>query len=449
MSNAWSKIKIILEKRLKSGIFQVWIKPLQGEVEDKTLFLTAPNDFVASWVKERLLETIQQAGEEVLGFKPELSLLTSKGSNGSNGQASPLTEGKGQKRLNLPLEQPRPSAQSISRWRYSFDEFIVGQCNQLAYAACTSLCNMEFPAGSIFLCSGPGLGKTHLLQAIGNHVCRERGTKSINVAYLSSEQFANQMVQALKSKTIDEFKRRYRESVDLLLLEDIHFFQGKEKMQEELLSLIKSLEASGRKVVFTSSFLPKELNKVDSQLTSYFCSGLLAPIEKPDFDLRVRLVEKKAKHFQIDIPEDVSRLVAGQIKSDIRQLESCIQNMALKALLLRQEVSSDLAREVLRNYTQQSQAPDIQEIIDFVCQTFNLPKPQLGSKSRKRQVVMARNTAFYLARKHTELSLKDIGKRFNRRHSTVLKGITNVEKEMSKDTSVGRQLTRIVERMDH
>ncbi len=447
MSNAWSKIKLILENRLKSGIFQVWIKPLQGELEDRTLFLTAPNDFVASWIKERLLETIQQAAEEHLGYRPELSLLTAKGSNG--GTRPPLGDGKGQKRLSLPLEEPRPAVQSVNRWRYSFEEFIVGQCNQLAYAACTSLCNLEFPAGSIFLCSGPGLGKTHLLQAIGNHVCRERGTKSISVAYLSSEQFANQMVQALKTKTIDEFKRRYRESVDLLLLEDIHFFQGKEKMQEELLSLIKALEASGRKVVFTSSFLPKELNKVDSQLTSYFCSGLLAPIEKPDYDLRVRLIERKAKHFQINIPEEVSHLVAGQIKHDIRQLESCIQNMALKALLLRQEVSSDLAREVLQNYSQQSKAPDIQEIIDFVCQTFNLPQPQLGSKSRKRQVVMARNTAFYLARKHTDLSLKDIGKQFNRRHSTVLKGITNVEKEMSKDSTTGRQLTRIMERMDH
>lgn len=442
MEQVWEKIQHNLKKSLKSGIFQVWIKPLQGSVQDNTLFISAPNEFVASWIRDRLQHKILQTATEALGYEPDLRIqATDQKTN-----FQPLLTNNNQHRMHLPIHYDQACA-SAKSWRFCFEDFVVGDCNQLAYAACTSLCNTEFPAGSIFLCSGPGLGKTHLLQAIGNHVCQNKKQNCISVAYVSSEQFANQMVQALKSKEIDKFKRMYRDNVDLLLLEDIHFFQGKTKMQEELLSLIKVLEAQGNKVVFTSSFLPKELDKVDSQLTSYFCSGFLAPINKPDFDLRLRLIKKKSKHFQIDIPDDICNEVACKITSDIRQLESCIQNMALKARLLKQNITSALARDVLQNYSQENQVPSLENITNFVCSTFELVLDKLRSKSRKQQVVLARNTAFYLARKHTNLSLKDIGEHFNRRHSTVIKGITNLEREISRDSSLGRQLAIIEDKM--
>ncbi|MGM0425591.1 MAG: chromosomal replication initiator protein DnaA, partial [Thermodesulfobacteriota bacterium] len=439
MEHAWEKIQNNLQKSLKSGIFQVWIKPLQGQLQDKTLFLSAPNEFVASWIRDRLQDKIQKAAADILGYRPELRIqgLQKK-------SFAPLLGNNSQNRMQLPVQYEQ-SCVKPKTWRFSFEDFVVGDCNQLAYAACTSLCRTEFPAGNLFLCSGPGLGKTHLLQAIGNQVCQSKKQECINVSYLSSEQFASQMVQALKNKEIDKFKSMYREQVDLLLLEDIHFFQGKAKMQEELLSLIKSLESKGNKVVFTSSFLPKELDKVDSQLSSYFCSGLLAPINKPNQDLRLRLVKQKSKHFQIDIPDDICKMVADSITSDIRQLESCIQNMALKARLLKQNITQNLAQEVLQNYSQEKQTQSMESIAQFVCKAFELPVQKLRSKSRKKQVVLARNTAFYLARKYTELSLKDIGEHFNRRHSTVLKGITNVEKEISRDSSLGRQVAQITD----
>lgn len=441
MEHAWEKIQNNLQKSLKSGIFQVWIKPLQGQLQDGTLFLSAPNEFVASWIRDRLQDKIKEAAAQALGYQPELSI------HGLQAKSSvPLLENSSQNRMQLPVSCEQHFSKPRS-WRFCFEDFVVGDCNQLAYAACTSLCQTEFPAGSLFLCSGPGLGKTHLLQAIGHQLCQSKRQDCINVSYLSSEQFASQMVQALKNKQIDQFKSMYREQVDLLLLEDIHFFQGKAKMQEELLSLIKSLEAKGNKVVFTSSFLPKELDKVDTQLSSYFSSGLLAPINKPDLDLRLRLIKKKSTHFQIDIPDDICHLVATGITSDIRQLESCIQNMALKARLLKQNISQRLAREVLQNYSQESHTPSVESIAEFVCRTFELPLQKLRSKSRKKQVVLARNTAFYLARKYTELSLKDIGEHFNRRHSTVLKGITNVEREISRDSTLGRQVTQIADRL--
>ena len=443
MTSQWQEIKIILNERLRPGIFKVWIKPLQGEVQDGRLILTAPNEFVVSWVRDRLADQIRSAAASHLGFEPELVLRAEKKDTGTEANA-PLIKSRNRSEMELPVQTPGPKTRKVS-WRHSFNDFVVGSSNQLAYAACTSLCRTNFEQDNLFLCSGPGLGKTHLAQAIGNELCEQKQQASINVVYASSEQFANQMVRALKSKDLDSFKKRYRENVDLLLLEDIHFFQSKEKMQEELLSLIKALEENGSKVVFTSSFLPRELKEVDNQLASYFCSGLLAPIEKPDYDVRMRVLQNKARNYQIDIPEDISHLVASSITQDIRQLESCVRNMAMKARLLNQKICQDLVQDVLQHYALECTSLDLEKITEHICKTFELSRNKLCSRSRKKQIVLARNAAFYMARQFTSLSLKDIGKQFNRRHSTVLKGIANIEREISLDTTVGRQVTRIAE----
>lgn len=441
MDMTWKSIQEILQKQLKSGIFQVWIRPLQGHVQAGQLYIIAPNEFVASWVRDRLLDKLKEAAAEVIGNSPEVHIQA----GGKEQAQTPLIQTENPKSLNLPLETAYKS-KCQTKWRFSFDSFLVAPSNELAYAACTSLCRKTLPASNVFICSGPGLGKTHLLQGIGQFFAQQQN-ENIRVGYASGEEFANQMILALKNKALDKFKARYRESMDILLLEDIHFFQGKEKMQEELLSTIKALEASGKKIVFSSTFLPKELSKIDSLLSSYFCSGFLAPIQKPDFDFRLQLIQDKAKYFQVDIPAQVSELVAGNIQSDIRQLESCIQNMALKARLLKREITKELAQEILENYSQNNIAPDLEKIAKFVCKSFELSEDSLRSRSRKHQSVLARNLAFYLARKHTNLSLKDIGTRFNRRHSTVLKGITTVEREINRETHLGRQLTRIAENL--
>jgi chromosomal replication initiator protein len=443
MNPQWQKILNNLQKKLNGGMFQLWIKPVIGEVQDDRLVLTAPSDFVATWLRERLKEDIEQAAFEVLGKRVTTTVKTS-----SSASICPLavlpTEAPKETGIALPLNY-NPCTAGFP-WRYNFDQFVVGSCNELAYAACTSLSRDNFPADQLFISSSPGLGKTHLIQAIGQYVSTRRN--QLRVGYVSAEEFGNQMVISLKAREIDRFKARYRESYDVLLLEDIQFFQGKEKMQEELLSTLKYLQSHGRKVVFTSSFLPKELSKVDSQLTSQFCSGFIAVIQAPDHGLRLRIIESKAKSLQVQIPDDVRDYVARTICSDIRQLESSIRSMAIKARLLNQRISLDLAREVLSNYVRANSRPDIQSIIRFVSDSFGLPTEHLRSKSKKQTVVMARNTAFYLARKLTDLSLKDIGTHFNRRHSTVVKGITRVESEIGKQSSLGRQLQRVVERVN-
>ncbi len=440
---------------MNPGLFQVWIKPLQAALSGEELQLQAPNEFVVNWVRERLLEDIAQAAATVLGFKPAIVV-----------SATPLATGEAEARPEpLPMLAPArqaPAPDALVRqvglplrgrdalgasrsWRFSFDDFVVGPSNELAYVAAKSLCTETMPSDQLFISAAPGLGKTHLLQAVGRYLSEMSNLDRVRVEYLTGEEFARHMVFALRAREIERFKARFRDGVDILLLEDVHFFQGKERMQDELLATIKALRSKGAKVVYSSSFLPRELKTLDSQLASRFGASFLAVIDKPDFLTRKRILEHKARTFQVVLPESVTDMLAERIHADVRQLESCLQNLILKARLLNQRISLDLAMEVLTHYAIADNIVTIDRIIDFICTSFDLTPKQLCSKSRQRQIVVARNAAFFLARQHTGLSLKDIGDRFNRKHTTVLKGITNVERELSQDTPLGRQLTNTMD----
>lgn len=450
IDTAWKQILYSLEKSLNPGLFTVWIKPLSGRVDGNRLTLTAPNEFVANWVRDRLLQVIRESAAEVLGGEPRITINIGPREPGVKA-AAPV--GKKQavaapapRRMGLPLGQTIKPV-TVSNWRFSFDDFVVGPSNELACAASRSMGSTAFQSDHLFLSSGPGLGKTHLLQSVGNELCRTANRKNIKVACLSSEEFATRWVLAFKGGQVDQFKSLFRESIDVLLLEDVHFFQGKEKMQEELLSTLTALRERGSKVVLTSSFMPKEFSKVDDRLVSRFCSGFLAHINRPDLETRRKILLEKARRMQVSVPVEVSELLAERITTDIRQLESCLNNLVLKARLLNRAVTMNLAWEVLENYAVHNASPDIAHIIEFVCKCYSLSEEDLRSKSRKRDIVQARNTAFYLARKHTEMSLKSIGERLGRKHSTVLKGITKVEREISLQTPLGRQIENTVQRL--
>lgn len=451
MDRTWHQIRDILEKTVNPGLYSVWIKPLEATLQDHNLTLTAPNEFVASWVRDRLMGDITSAASRVLGNSPQISVIANLGVTSPNPYAppkglrtilqeqGPATHGQ----MGLPI--PPSVTMRTTPWRYTFDDFVVGPCNQLAYAATHSLTQDTFSSDQLFLCSGPGLGKTHLLHAVGSAMCSASNSSTVRVRYVTSEEFARQWIMACRSKDFESFKSAYRDNVDILLLEDVHFFQGKEKLQDELLATVKALRDRGSRVVFSSSFLPRELKDVDSRLASRFCHGFMALIEKPDFETRKRILHHKAKLFHAALPEEVADLMADRIRSDVRQLESCLQNLVLKAKLLNKGISMDLAQQVVGNYAVATPLLSMDNIEEFVCETFELTPAQLESKSRRRQVVLARNTAYYLARHYTSLSLKDIGVRFNRRHSTVLKGIANMEREMCLETPLGRQLRKTLE----
>jgi chromosomal replication initiator protein len=450
IDTAWKQILYSLEKSLNPGLFTVWIKPLQGRVEGNRLTLTAPNEFVANWVRDRLLQVIRESAAEVLGTEPRITInigarQPSPKATPAVGKTKAVVE-RAPQHMGLPLSQSLKPV-TVSNWRFSFDDFVVGPSNELACAASKSIGSTAFNSDHLFLSSGPGLGKTHLLQSVGNELCRTANRKNIKVACLSSEEFATRWVLAFKSGQVNQFKAQFREAIDVLLLEDVHFFQGKEKMQEELLCTLTALRERGCKVVLTSSFMPKEFNKVDDRLVSRFCSGFMAHINRPDMETRRRIILDKARRMQVAVPGEVSELLAERITTDIRQLESCLNNLILKARLLNRDVTMNLAWEVLENYAVHNASPDIGHIINFICKCYALSEDELRSKSRKRDVVLARNTAFYLARKHTELSLKCIGEHLGRKHSTVLKGITKVEREISLQTPLGRQIENTTQRL--
>ncbi len=443
--NAWERILIILEKSLKPGIFKLWIRPLKGSYnhDSRSLSLDAPNEFIASWVKEKLENVILEASRDVLGQTPELVIDCSN----NNCLSAPVKAGRNiarQEHPALPVETP---LKVVSSFRFNFEDFVVGPCNELAFVASKSFCRENISSDQLFLCSSTGLGKTHLAQAMGHLMANQTDKKNIRIAYLTAEEFANQLVMALKGKRMEEFKARFRDQIDVLLLEDIHFFQGKEKIQAEFLSTFNSLQCQGKKVVLTSTFLPKELNNIDSNLISRMCRGFLAVIDRPDMRTRQEIVRNKAATLQISLSDDVTDYLAGSIQNDIRQLESCLHNLIFKARMLKESITLDLAMQVMQNYDVQENKMDMDHILAHVCKLFAISREGICSKSRKKQNVMARNVAFYIARRFTDYSLKEIGYRLNRRHSTVIKGITSVEREISRKSPAGRQLKQTIDQI--
>ncbi|WP_290919509.1 chromosomal replication initiator protein DnaA [Halodesulfovibrio sp.] len=467
MIDIWGQIREILQESLNPGIFKVWISPLQAEVDGTAIRLTASNDFVASWVRERLVNDISEAAATVMGERPTITVVAGaakavvkpkvqaktaapKATRVPEPQtaSAPVLFGADNKRVvqqQLPVEQPLVS--KAIDWRFDFDSFVVGPSNDLAFAASQGITRDSLSCSTLFLSSAPGLGKTHLMQAVGGQLCRHSNRVNPRVEYLTAEEFATGLVTSLKHRDTERFKSRYRD-VDLLLLEDVHFLQGKERMQDEVLATIKSLQSRGSRVVLSSSFAPRDLKDVDNQLVSRFCSGFLAVIDKPDFETRRDILCKKARLYQVDLPENVTDLLAENIHSDVRQIESCLHNLILKARILNERISMDMAWDVIGHYASREVVMNMDSIVRCVCSCFDLSYDQLNSRSRKRELVTARNTIFYLARKHTDLSLKQIGLQFNRRHSTVLKGITNLEREMSRSTPTGRQVSNTVKMIE-
>ena len=467
MKTQWLKICEDLQNRLNPGTYKVWVAPLTADLEGEgKIRLSAPNGFVATWVRDRLLNDISDAASAIFGRTMEISVVAgnppAKPSRSVPGRPAVSVEGEpaparrprtapaprpvaapsllssAAEQLSLPLTMPvNPSVPH--NWRYAFDSFVVGPTNDMAYAAARNMARSGAAVDTLFLSSGPGLGKTHLTQAVGQALCEASNRSNPKVEYLTAEEFSSCFVQALQSRTVDRFKGRFRD-VDLLLLEDVHFLQGKEKMQDEVLSTIKSLQEKGSRVVLTSSFAPCELRNVDNSLVSRFCSGFLAGIEKPDASTRRRILQEKARQNNALLSDTVVDVLTERLTGDIRQLESCVHNLLLKAKLLGCTISVEMAQEILAQYSLDDPFVDVDSIIRKVCEGFGLSPEQLASRSRKQNLVVARNTIFYLARKHTELSLQDIGDKFSRRHSTVLKGIASVERELRRESPLGRQI---------
>lgn len=464
MDTQWRIIYKKLQEELGQKTCEVWIDPLISCIENTTLSLSAPNSFTADWIRTRYTKNIEEAMQatELKQLKitvQPLKQTTPHLAKNLLAQGSALQDSKQHDYarvtplLGTATHIPIPLAetslgQSYTAWRHDFDSFIVGQSNELAHAAARAMTQSSRPVDTLFLSSSSGLGKTHLTQSVGKALCDVCNHKQPKVAYLTAETFAAKYVQAMQTRTIEQFKNRFRD-VDILLLEDIQFLQNKPKMQEELLGTIKTLQENNSRVVLTSSFAPKELQNIDEQLVSRFASGFLANIEKPDKGMRTRILMQKALKLETPIPLEVADALAERLQGDVRQLESSVHTLILRARLLDCPITIDLATQLLAQYCPNAYALTIDAIIQQVAEGFKLTVPQMTSRSRKQEHVIARNTIFYLARQHTDLSLEDLGLRFNRRHSTVIKGIDTIERALRKQSALGRQVEHFLSRMQN
>lgn len=472
MADYWRKILGKLEKMLDSSDFRVWIEPLTAEIAGHSLVLSMPgaSSYYLGRLKKRFEPVIRTAAAEAFSCSRDDVELTFKSVAASRDsvsvkkisvavrkseKASSPAEDPVRPRIvapgllpQAPLNRPvtgsgQALAQKISR--FSFENFVVGPTNKMAFAAAEDVCRAGGCVDTLFLSSGSGLGKTHIAQSVAQRLLRERGDQA-RVAYLTAEDFYSRFRSGIRSNTLDVFTDQIR-GLDFLLLDDVQFLHNKIKTQEHLESLVKYLQNRGSKVVFTSQFQPRELKAVDPQLISLICSGIRADMGLPTFEMRREILQRKASVHQVVLPDEVTNLIASNITGDIRELESCLQTLLLKMRVFKTPLTPEMALEVLAQFGPQASAgvePSFEDIMHYVSEGFGLTEEQICSRLRRREIVVARNTLFYLVRKHTHLTLQEIGSRVNKRHSTVIKGISAVEHEISSASPSGRQISRVI-----
>jgi len=433
LKKIWEQVKLHLSEVLPSNLFQIWINPLQllGK-EGGQILLGCPNQFFLQWVKTHFLHHLEEAWRQYLPECKEVVLKIIKNEK---------TENKTIIIQSLPLVLPRPRLCK----EFTFDEFVVGKCNQYAYATACNLVNghLNHP---IFFYSDIGLGKTHIAQAIAHYILNEK--KETRVFYLTAEDFTNQMVKALKEHSINEFKEKYRQECDVFILENIHFLAGKEKIQSELAYTLDVLWEMRKKIVFTGITYPQKIPALKKELKSRMESGLIVPIDPPDQETRFKILKKKAQKQPLSVPEDILAFLAQRIEGDIRRLESALSNLTARALLQKRPLNLDLAKEVVSIFAETKPKINIKKIQSLVCQYYHLNLEELLSSSRKKQVALPRKIAIYLAKQYLNLSLSELGKIFHRHHATILNALHTIEKEIKKQGQLAHEIEYLCQKLE-
>jgi len=425
MASLWERIKHFLSEKLPEASYKVWIKPLEcAGLSGHKLVIACPNQFSLNWIKDHYLGLIQEAVREQ-GLSLEVELIAVE---------KPFREPK---QVDLPYDPTRLLGRRLSS-RFTFDEFVVGECNRLAYATCWALANREADHRIIYLCASTGLGKSHLSQAVGNHVLAH--PKGGRICYLTAQDFTSQLVRALKSDRLDDFKEKLRRGCEILMLEEVHFFSGKDFTQAELALTLDYLYDAGKVVVFTGNRPPQEIPKLDEGLRSRFQAGALIRINPPDYQTRMNILRRKARRQGVELPEEVVEYLARHLRGDIRQIESAVIGLVARSSLLREPITLSLARELVQEIA--PPAPEVTKefILDLVCRHFKVSREELRSRSRSRRVTFPRQVAMYLCRRFTDESLQSIGRLFNRDHATVVYALNSIQKKISRPGSVKYQI---------
>ena len=413
MTDIWEEIKEEIRGSLPEKTFSLWIGPLSlVEKKDDTLVLGCPNKFSLNWITENYVGMIQEKLKliGVGNYKLDFRIKNPAKPPPPPGIYHPIQQ------LSLPNVPINGRALNHD---FTFDRFVVGKCNEFAYSASKAMAfENQIYGRSLFILSNTGLGKSHLSQATAHAIMTEN--PKLRVIYITAEDFVNEMIFALKNNQIEEFKNRFRRRCDVLLLEQIHFLSGKEKTQLELGYTLDALANEHKRIIFTSSLLPKDIPNFTKELSSRLTSGVITTLEKPDYDTRVNILERKSSEQGMKLPEEITHLLAKGLAGDIRQIESALRCLRAKSELLKADINVDLAREVLHSQSSEHSSVTHEEIMNLVCQYFKVDPEILESKSRKKDHSYPRNVYVYLCRQHTGLTVEAIGKTLNRNHSTVL-----------------------------
>ncbi|HEY8354237.1 MAG TPA: chromosomal replication initiator protein DnaA [Methylophilaceae bacterium] len=468
MENFWSICLGRFQQELSAQQFNTWIKPLEFEANDGILRLIAPNRFVQQWVRDRFLERIRLIAEEIAAAPVEIELAVAtraaKAGNGSSqnpiarrlipgqGEAAsgPDIRGNGASSVEpvgtKPAKKTRsPGDGSGLNPSFNFDNFVTGKANQLARAAAIQVADNPGNAyNPLFIYGGVGLGKTHLLQAIGNHLKLHHPDAKIR--YLHAERYVSDVVKAYEHKAFDEFKRQYH-SLDLLLIDDIQFFAKKSRTQEEFFYAFNSLIESKKQIVITCDTYPKEIADVDERLRTRFSWGLTVAVEPPELEMRVAILLKKAEAARFVLHEDVAFFIAKQVRSSVRELEGALNRIVAMAKFTGREIDVHLAKEALKDLIAvRGRQVTMENIQKTVADYYKIKVSDMYSKKRSRNFARPRQIAMALARELTNHSFPEIGEAFGgRHHTTVMHACEEVEELRKNDPNVSRDIAFLVQ----
>ena len=438
----WNQALAQIEKKLSKPSFETWMKSTKAHsLQGDTLTITAPNEFARDLLESRYLHLIADTIYELTGEELSVKFVIPQNQDEENFMPKPQVE-------KAAKEEPSDFPQSMLNPKYTFDTFVIGSGNRFAHAA--SLAVAEAPAKAynpLFIYGGVGLGKTHLMHAIGHYVIDHN--PSAKVVYLSSEKFTNEFINSIRDNKAVDFRNRYR-NVDVLLIDDIQFLAGKEQTQEEFFHTFNTLHEESKQIVISSDRPPKEIPTLEDRLRSRFEWGLITDITPPDLETRIAILRKKAKAEGLDIPNEVMLYIANQIDSNIRELEGALIRVVAYSSLINKDINADLAAEALKDIIPSSKPKviTIKEIQRIVGQQFNIKLEDFKAKKRTKSVAFPRQIAMYLSREMTDSSLPKIGEEFGGRdHTTVIHAHEKISKLLIDDEQLQQQVKEIKEQL--
>ena len=440
-TNVWDQVLSCIETKVNRHSYLTWFKPTTFVADEQNRVLVrVPNPLFRDWLPKHYAAVIDEAMREIGRADVAVSFVV----EGAGTEVSVPPAIEPAKAVTLETQPPITSPAGLNP-RYTFDSFIVGSSNQFAHAAARAVA--EAPSRSynpLFIYGGVGLGKTHLMHAIGHYVLTN--SRGMKLTYISSERFMNEMINAVRYDKILDFRERYR-SVDILLVDDIQFLAGKEGTQTEFFHTFNSLYDSQKQIVISSDCPPHEIPALEERLRSRFEWGLIADIQPPDLETKVAILKRKAEAEAVPLPDDVAMYIAGKIKSNIRELEGSLIRLIAYASLTGREISLPLTQEVLKKVLgHEERAVTIEQIQKFVSEFYQLKLGDLKSRNNAKSVSMPRQIAMFLCKSLTNASLPEIGKAFGgKHHSTVIHSIRKIEDLRQKDPDFHNQINTFIE----